>query len=237
MEEVTDLDFPDIELPKITAAHIDGFGKRPSAFITDPAYDDYVDNYFASIDADTMLEHVGDGGDHNQGLIFDHLLNVHIPTVVKGSALLVGILAIALIIRCCCPSCGSCIKYAARRQREASQRRAEEATRRNQVAPAGTASPPPPLLPPAPHLATTGDHAAPVHAPNTDQLAAHRGARYVQHSHHQNGYSAASFPTQATAPAPSGPPPPPPALVVNKDGTATFKVVYDNPDKKEHWEY
>ena len=48
-----------------------------------------------------------EGGDKdgNEGLVFDHLLNIHAPCVIKGSALLVILLFVALLVKGCC-SCG-----------------------------------------------------------------------------------------------------------------------------------
>ncbi len=248
VEKATNLDFPDIDsasaFPRITAAHIDGFGKRPSAFITDSGYDDYLDRYDYD---DIMLagDHIGGGGDRNEGLVFDHLLNVHIPTVVKGSALLVAVLAIALIIWCCCPSCGSCIKYAAKAQKKRAAKRKEgarDAAAAQPVQPQPIAAQPQP--PPAVH--------PPPAAPDVDFGAAAApyggGIRYAHSVNNCNGYSAASFPPQnaraVVAAAPAAAPAPSPKLVIDRDGTVRYvKAVYAGAaapagkrDKKEPWE-
>ncbi len=69
-----------------------------------------------------------DGGDKdgNEGLVFDHLFNIHAPCVVKGSAILVILLFVALIAKGCC-SCGVIKKIRAWSKKRSDKKKAKAA--------------------------------------------------------------------------------------------------------------
>ncbi len=79
--------------------------------------------------ARTSEETEGSDEDENKGLVIDHLFNIHAPCVLKGSAILMILLFVVLVYKCCCPSCGNVYGYFKEKNKKAAERRRERERR------------------------------------------------------------------------------------------------------------
>ncbi len=135
-------DLPDIDLGPATDAD-DVF----SVEVADDAIDNMVgDSFEQAVDAavsnattyivhsvralaQTSEETEGGDKDENKGLVIDHLFNIHAPCVLKGSAILMILLFVVLVYKCCCPSCGNVYGYFKEKNKKAAERRRERERR------------------------------------------------------------------------------------------------------------